>query len=48
MMTEFNIDRFLIKYPYAMKMIKENNIDIENLKAIYKDYIMHMDAYQNH
>ncbi|WP_330377440.1 hypothetical protein [Cellulosilyticum ruminicola] len=48
MMTEFNIEQFLMKYPYAMKMIEENNINIANLKLIYKDYIKHMDAYQNH
>lgn len=47
-MTEFNIEQFLMKYPYAMKMIEENNINIANLKLIYKDYIKHMDAYQNH
>ena len=48
MISKFNLDEFLLKYPYTMKMIEENNIDVEELSAIYNDYIAHMDAYQNH
>ncbi len=48
MITDFNLDEFLLKYPYTLKLIEENNIDIAALSAIYEDYITHMDAYQNH
>ena len=48
MMTDFNLDEFLLNYPYTLKLIEENKIDIANLSAIYEDYITHMDAYQNH
>ncbi len=48
MMRKFNLDEFLLKYPYAKDMIEENNIEVEELSAIYRDYIAHMDAYQNH
>ena len=47
-MTDFNLDEFLLNYPYTLKLIEENKIDIANLSAIYEDYITHMDAYQNH
>lgn len=48
MITKFNLDDFLLKYPYALQLINENDIEIDTLSAIYKDYVTHMDAYQNH
>ena len=48
MITDFNLDEFLLKYPYTLKLIEENKIDIATLSSIYEDYITHMDAYQNH
>lgn len=48
MIIKFNLDEFLKKYPYTLRLIEENNIDVDMLAAIYSDYITHMDAYQNH
>lgn len=48
MITKFNLDDFLLKYPYALQLINENDIQVDTLSAIYKDYVTHMDAYQNH
>ena len=48
MITDFNLDEFLLKYPYTLKLIEENKIDIATLSSIYEDYITHMDSYQNH
>ena len=47
-MTQFNLDEFLLKYPYTLKLIEENNIEIDTLAGIYEDYMILMDAYQNH
>lgn len=44
----FDLQEFLEKYPYAHKWMEESNIQEEDLKAIYQDYMMHMDAYQKH
>ena len=48
MPAKFDLDAFLLKYPYTLNLIKENNIDVAMLAAIYENYINHMDAYQNH
>lgn len=48
MKTEFDLDEFLLKYPYTLTLIKENNIDKNTLFTIYEDYIRCMEAYQNH
>lgn len=48
MVSRFDLDEFLLKYPYTLKLIEENHIDVATLAAIYDDYIVHMDAYQNH
>ena len=48
MKKSFNIDEFLLKYPHAEKIIKENNIDIETLKNIYSDFVEYEISYENH
>lgn len=48
MTFKFNLDTFLAKYPYTQQLIEENHIEIESLSTIYDDYLVHMDAYQNH
>ena len=47
MKKSFNIDEFLLKYPYVRKEIEENNINDKNLKEIYDDYIAYKDSYEN-
>ncbi|MDS0526426.1 RelA/SpoT domain-containing protein [Clostridium sp. SHJSY1] len=39
MKKNFNIEEFFIKYPYINEKITENNIDVNNLKEIYDDYM---------
>ena len=48
MTSKFNLDSFLQKYPYTLQLIEENNIEIHTLSAIYADYLLHIDTYQNH
>lgn len=48
MTSKFSLDAFLLKYPHIVKLIEENEIDIEGLSAIYEDYIIHMESYQKH
>jgi ppGpp synthetase/RelA/SpoT-type nucleotidyltranferase len=43
----FNIDEFCEKYPYTKDKISENNINIDNLKEIYEDYIKYKNTYEN-
>lgn len=43
----FNIDEFLLKYPSANEGIFKNNINTENLKQIYEDYIEYTNSYEN-
>lgn len=47
MRKSFNIEEFLIKYPYAREIIEVNNIDIDNLKDIYEDFIGYKVSYEN-
>lgn len=47
MRKSFNIDEFLLKYPYDKETISKNNIDINNLKEIYDDYIEYKNSYEN-
>lgn len=47
MKKSFRIDEFLKKYPYAKETISKNNIDINNLKEIYEDYIDYKSSYDN-
>lgn len=48
MTPKFNLDDFLVRYPYTKQLMKENQIHVETLSEIYEDYIQCMDAYQNH
>ncbi|MEG1255422.1 RelA/SpoT domain-containing protein [Clostridium sp.] len=47
MKKSFNIDEFLLKYPYVREEIEKNNINDKNLKEIYDDYISSKDSYEN-
>ncbi|MFW2488196.1 RelA/SpoT domain-containing protein [Clostridium chromiireducens] len=47
MKKSFRIDEFLKKYPYAKETISKNNIDVNNLKEIYEDYIDYKSSYDN-
>lgn len=47
MKKSFNIDIFLEKYPQAKEMISKNNINTENLKEIYEDYINYKTSYES-
>ena len=42
----FDINEFLIKYPNIDKDIKEHNIDIQDLKEIYEDYMEYRNSYK--
>ncbi len=48
MITKFNLNAFLSKYPHTLQLIEGNDIDVDTLSAIYEDYIAHMEGYQNH
>jgi len=47
MKKSFNIDKFLLKYPKAKETISKNNINIDNLKEIYEDYMEYKNSYEN-
>ncbi|MGL5380129.1 RelA/SpoT domain-containing protein [Clostridium sp.] len=47
MKNSFNIDNFINKYPYTSKDINENNINENNLKDIYENYICYKNTYEN-
>ncbi|MCE5219696.1 MAG: RelA/SpoT domain-containing protein [Clostridium sp.] len=47
MKKSFNIDEFLLKYPQSKEIITGNNINIDNLKEIYEDYIEYKNSYEN-
>lgn len=47
MKNTFKIEEFLCKYPYTRDLIEANNIHIENLIAIYNDYINYINSYEN-
>ena len=48
MNTKFNLEAFLLKYPHTLRIIEENDIEVDTLSAIYEDYITHMEEYENH
>ncbi|MEG0307561.1 MAG: RelA/SpoT domain-containing protein [Clostridium sp.] len=43
----FKLDEFLLKYPYVREDVEKNNIKNENLEAIYNNYVMCKDSYEN-
>ncbi|BCZ47652.1 GTP pyrophosphokinase [Clostridium gelidum] len=43
----FNIDEFLLKYPHSKETILKDNINIDNVKEIYKDYMEYKNSYEN-
>lgn len=47
MKNTFKINEFLLTYPYTKEIIEKNNINIENLVNIYKDYINYRYSYEN-
>lgn len=47
MKKSFNIDEFLVKYPYSKEIIEESNIKINNIKEIYEDYVEYESSYEN-
>lgn len=47
MKKSFNIDEFLEKYPHAKEVISKNDINLNNLKKIYEDYINYKNSYEN-
>lgn len=47
MKKSFNIDKFLLKYPYTKEIISKKNINIDRLKGIYEDYIEYRNSYEN-
>lgn len=47
MKKSFKIDEFLLKYPYVKEIISTNDINMENLKEIYEDYIEYKNSYEN-
>jgi ppGpp synthetase/RelA/SpoT-type nucleotidyltranferase len=47
MKKNFNVEEFLIKYPYIDEIITKSDIDIDNLQEIYNDYIEYKISYDN-
>ncbi len=47
MNKRFNMDEFIIKYPYVEDVIEKNDISEENLVAIYDDYARCKASYEN-
>lgn len=47
MKSTFDIDKFLASYPHTEEKIKMQNIDIEDLKEIYNDYVVCRASYEN-
>lgn len=47
MKRQFNIESFIEKYPHTKSIIEEENINTENLKSIYEDYIEYKNSYEN-
>jgi ppGpp synthetase/RelA/SpoT-type nucleotidyltranferase len=47
MRKSFNIEEFLLKCPHSKEAISKSNININNLKEIYEDYIEYKNSYEN-
>lgn len=47
MKKSFNIDEFILKYPHVEKIIEEKNINTENLRDIYNDFVDYEVSYEN-
>ncbi|WP_194190154.1 RelA/SpoT domain-containing protein [Clostridium chrysemydis] len=47
MKKNFNIDSFYLDFQYTKEIIKNENIDIKDLKEIFDDYIEVKETYQN-
>ena len=47
MRKSFNIDTFLKKYPHTKEIILKDNINTDNLKEIYEDYINYESSYES-
>ena len=43
----FNIDEFLMQSPHSKETILKNNINMDNIKEIHKDYIQYRNSYEN-
>jgi ppGpp synthetase/RelA/SpoT-type nucleotidyltranferase len=47
MNKKFNMHEFLLKYPKAEEVILKNNINVDNIKEIYEDYIEYKNSYES-
>lgn len=47
MKKSLDISAFLLKYSHVKDIIEENNIDMEELKKIYSDYMDYRSSYEN-
>ncbi|WP_066895144.1 RelA/SpoT domain-containing protein [Clostridium nigeriense] len=47
MKKSFNIDEFILKYPHVEKIIEEKNINTENLRDIYNNFVDYEVSYEN-
>lgn len=47
MKKHFDMNEFLLKYPFTKEIMQESNIAQENLKEIYEDYISCVNSYEN-
>lgn len=48
MKKSFNMEEFLLKYPYAKEKIEQYGININSLKEIYDDFVKYEISYENH
>ncbi len=47
MNKKFNMHEFLLKYPRTEEVILKNNINVDNLKEIYEDYMEYKNSYES-
>lgn len=47
MKKQFDIDNFLMKYPFTKECIEDEEISYKNLKEIYEDYMECISSYEN-